>query len=107
MTSGEDQFIALVFVLILGVLVVMFIQPVRAVTAARIAQAIGALRHEAGGIESATNEDTYVPPDLIRRHPGVAKGYARKQRVRRSPHYPLKPDRLLMLRLGRPGMCRW
>ena len=102
MTSGEDQFIALVFVFIIGVLVVMVIQP-----AARIAQAIGALRHEAGGIESATNDDPYVPPDLIRNHPGVAKGYARKQRVRRSPHHPLKPDRLLMLRLGRTGMCRW
>ncbi len=107
MTSGEDQFIALVFVFILGVLVVMFIQPVRAVTAARIAQAIRALRHETGGIESATNEDTYVPPDLIRNHPGIAKGYQKRRWLRRSTHYPLKPDRLLMLRLGRPGMCRW
>ena len=101
MTSGEDQFIALAFVFIIGVFVVMFIQP------ARIAQAIGALRHKAGGIESARNEDTYVPPDLLRHSPGVTKGDARKQRVKRSPHYPLKSDSLLMLRLGRPGMCRW
>jgi hypothetical protein len=101
LTSGEDQFIALVFVFIIGVLVVMLIQP------ARIAQAIGALRHEAGGIESETNEDTYVPPDLIRNHPGIAKGYQKRRWLRRSPHCPLKPDRLLMLRLGRTGMCRW
>ena len=94
MTSGEDQFIAFVFVFIIGVLVVMFIRH-------------GALKHEAGGIERATYEDTYVSPDLLRHHSKLLKGYVRKQRARRSPHHPLKPDSLLMLRLGRPGMCRW
>ena len=28
-------------------------------------------------IEGETNEDTYVPPDLVKNSPGVAKGYCR------------------------------
>mgnify|MGYP003134251522 CR=1 FL=1 len=30
----------------------------------------------AGAIEGETNEDTYLPPDLVRRSPGVCKGWA-------------------------------
>jgi len=56
---------------------------VRRWTPERIKQAIAALG--AGGptqatqaaIEAETDEDTYIPPDLLRHHPGVAKAWVR------------------------------
>ncbi len=50
----------------------------RVFTAQRVAQAIAALETSVSqatqsAIEAETNEDTYVPPDLIKHSPGVAK----------------------------------
>ena len=46
----------------------------------RLAAAAGAVIAQAtqAAIEAETNEDTYVPPDLVRKSPGVAKAWAVK-----------------------------
>jgi hypothetical protein len=69
----------------------------RLMTPERVAQAIAALTTSVSqatqsAIEAETDEDTYVPPDLVRHNPGVAKVWASVDRsagtpTLRSPSY--------------------
>ena len=47
----------------------------RSVLASRIKTYAGTTQAVQSDIEAETNQDTYVPPDLIRHSPGVAKAY--------------------------------
>ena len=49
----------------------------RKTAASRLKTYAGTTQAAQSDIEAETNEDTYIPPDLIKHSPGVAKGYVR------------------------------